>query len=1140
MTAPLTIYNASAGSGKTFTLALEYITLLIQRPDNFMRTLAVTFTNKATEEMKIRILSNLHGLSRGYSDADAYLKHLMQRTGLSEAQVRERARQSLDLMMQNYSYFRVETIDAFFQTVLRNLARELELSATMRIDLNQNHQAESEAVDTMIERLSESDDIYSSLMSYIRNNIDDNKSWNVVSALKEFGRHIFDDRYIESREALTADIEASGDNQPYSKKHKIYFDELIKCCREMEKILSKFLQGQYAEFEKVLADNGYSTADLKQGQRAGATTYLRNLSQGKTKDADLKGSDGKRLEKLQDVDNWVNKPKKNEVARSEVLKELIRTTLLPMINETEKQRIQYNTVVQTRRHLHELSLLAFIDAQVREKNKEENRFQLSDTQHLIHRMIGDDPAVIPFLYEKIGARLHHIMIDEFQDTSDVQWRNFSVLLEHCTSLPDSHSLVVGDVKQSIYRWRNGDWRLLSGLGAALPQSDQKTLGTNWRSKRRIVEFNNAFFMSAIDHEMEMLRNEGVENSSLEAFANAFKYGTSTPSADQVAQGMAIEQRVKPGSKDEGMVRAFIFEKSTQPEDIYHYISDIISELMNEGAKMSDIAILVRNNKEIPPIAEWFSKHKPGVPIVSELAFRLDSSSVVCMLVSALRLLTHPEDELTRATLILQYHSILGDGRDINSLLHSQWKDDASLLPAELSTDRQRLLTLPLPDLLSELQRLLQTERRSDQSAFISTFLDQVSSYCANYGSDIEQLLSYWEERMHQITISSDAPEGVRILTIHKSKGLEYDHVIMPDCGWKMEKTNGTDIWCKPKVGLRNLPIVSIAYSGALKDTEYRNDYMEEHMQLTADNLNLLYVAFTRARSTLTIIARKGDKGTRLPLITDLLPTMAAGIGQLREKEHLSLPEIEETAKAADATAAGGGDHAEEAGASNLPEPLYTFRYGQWNGKERKTSEQTENRLLMSEESEGVEYHTYRQAATFMQSRESRQFVEEEDDSDDDSQKQRMDYLRRGNIVHSIFSRIRTLADLPRERQRMENEGLLYGDVISNEQLSQWLDQLSSHPQVREWFSPQWQVITERSILTRNKRDGQIETRRPDRIITDGTKTIVIDYKTGSHHSAFHEEHKAQVRNYMEYLKEMHYPEVEGYLWYMKSGKVVKV
>ena len=217
MTAPLTIYNASAGSGKTFTLALEYITLLIQRPDNFMRTLAVTFTNKATEEMKIRILSNLHGLSRGYSDADAYLKHLMQRTGLSEAQVRERARQSLDLMMQNYSYFRVETIDAFFQTVLRNLARELELSATMRIDLNQNHQAESEAVDTMIERLSESDDIYSSLMSYIRNNIDDNKSWNVVSALKEFGRHIFDDRYIESREALTADIEASGGNQPYSK-----------------------------------------------------------------------------------------------------------------------------------------------------------------------------------------------------------------------------------------------------------------------------------------------------------------------------------------------------------------------------------------------------------------------------------------------------------------------------------------------------------------------------------------------------------------------------------------------------------------------------------------------------------------------------------------------------------------------------------------------------------------------------------------------------------------------------------------------------------------------------------------------------------------------------------------------------------
>lgn len=1139
MRAPLTIYNASAGSGKTFTLALEYITLLIQRPDNFMRTLAVTFTNKATEEMKIRILSNLHGLSRGYADADGYLKPLMERTGMSEQQIRERAGQSLRMMMQDYSHFRVQTIDAFFQTVLRNLARELELSATMRIDLNQNHQVESEAVDTMIERLSEKDDVYSSMMNYIRHNIEDNKTWDVVSSLKNFGKHIFDDRYIENRDALTADIEKSTEDLPYNKKHKKYFDELIEACRKMESLLMDYLKGQYAIFEETLTNNGYSISDLKRANSAGAALYLRNMSEGRMDDKSLKGNDGKRLEKLQDVDNWVKKPKKSEMERNQVLRDLVSTTLLPLVNDTEDQRRRYNTVLHTRRHLHELSLLAFIDARVREMNKEENRFQLSDTQHLIHKMIGNDPAVIPFLYEKIGTRLHHIMIDEFQDTSEVQWRNFSVLLQHCMSLTDSHSLVVGDVKQSIYRWRNGDWRLLSGLGASLPQSEQKTLGTNWRSDRRIVEFNNAFFMAAIRHEMEMLREEGVNEASIEAFANAFSYGTSTPTAEQRAQGMAIEQRVKPGSADAGMVRASIFGKDTPDECIYEYMGSMIGELMADGAKMSDIAILVRSNREIPPIAEWFSKNMPEVPIVSELAFRLDSSLSVSTLVSALRLLTHPDDELTRATLILQYHAVKGDDSDTNSLLHSGWKEDGSLLPEQLSSDRQRLLTLPLPDLLSELQRMLCTEQRSDQSAFISTFLDHVGTYCQNYGSDIDQLLKYWDERMHQDTINSEVPNGVRILTIHKSKGLEYDHVIMPDCAWKMEMTNGNDIWCKPQIPLRALPIVSIPYSSSLKDTYYRNDYMEEHLQLTADNLNLLYVAFTRARSTLTIIACNGNKNTRLPLITDLLPGMADRIGEIREKEHLPEPVIEETIqeKTDDEEVETENGNTDEV---HMPEPIYTFCYGEWKGREEKEEKQTDNRLLMREESEEVEYHTYRQAARFMQSRESRQFVEPEEDDDDENKSARMEYLRRGNIVHSIFSRISTLADLPRERSRLESEGLLYGDVISSEQLSKWLEQLSSHPQVREWFSDRWQVITERSILTRNAESGQIESRRPDRIITDGERTIVIDYKTGSHRSAYHEEHKKQVSEYMTYLRQMHYPNVEGYLWYMKSGKVVKV
>ena len=401
----LLVYKASAGSGKTFTLAVEYIKLLMLNPRAYRQILAVTFTNKATAEMKERILTQLYGIWKEDPASDAYLKRIKEdlakkpeTASLSDRELRQRAGMALQYMLHDYSRFRVETIDSFFQSVMRNLARELELSPNLNIELN-NAEVLSDAVDSMIEKLTPSSPVLAWLLDYINERIADDKRWNVSNEVKSFGRNIFDESYIERGEGLRFKLRSP-------ETIKLYRDVL----REMETDALEQMKGFYDQFEGELEGHALVPEDLKGGAR-GIGSYFRKLRDGRLADKDVLNATLQNC--LADARNWATKTssRKDEIIR------LAETSLIPLLQDAERFRPQKNRTINSCRlslqHLNKLQLLNHIDEEVRTLNREHNRFLLSDTNALLHKLVHEGDS--SFVFEKIGANIRNVMIDEFHE-----------------------------------------------------------------------------------------------------------------------------------------------------------------------------------------------------------------------------------------------------------------------------------------------------------------------------------------------------------------------------------------------------------------------------------------------------------------------------------------------------------------------------------------------------------------------------------------------------------------------------------------------------------------------------------------------------------------------------------------------------
>ena len=1074
MVKPLTIYKASAGSGKTFTLATEYIKLLVMNPTSYSHILAVTFTNKATEEMKMRILSQLYGIWKQLPDSDNYMQHICTATEMSESQVSERAGKALNLLLHHYNYFRVETIDTFFQSVLRNLARELDLTANLSISLNDT-QVEEQAVDQLIDSLTHTDVMLQWLMKYIMETISEDRSWNIIGQIKQFGKTIFRDYYKEHSIEL---------NELLSDEH--FLSSYMEQLRQIRSNAETYMKEIADSFFDVLDSEHLKIEDLSYG-KSGVAGFFLKLRGGQMDESIIK----KRVtDCMVDATNWYSK--KNE--RAEQIHYVASDLLIPLlrraIEERPRQWKLFKSADLTLRHLNQLRLLGSIEQRVRHMNEEANRFLLSDTQQLLHALI--DGSDTPFIFEKIGSQLQHVMIDEFQDTSTVQWQNFKVLLSETMSQEDAENLIVGDVKQSIYRWRSGDWRLLNDIQAQFPdpeaQLDIRTLSTNYRSQRNIIEFNNLFFSTAAQLEYLALQDDPEATALQRAYAD-------------------VEQTVPDKLEENGLIHIQLLPSEDYQENTLMQIADIVCDLRDKGIKPSEMAILVRSNASIPLIADYFTKHLPDIRIVSDEAFRLDASVAVNLLVEALHLITHPDDSLAKADIAKLYQCYVLESQTTDNELLLSTNPLDELLPEAYINHFEELLNLSLYELTERLYTIFGLNRLKGQSAYLCAFYDQLISFTTENSTGIDAFVTEWEENLCAKTIQSDEIDGIRLISIHKSKGLEFDHVIIPFCDWQLEKSQGNILWCQPdEAPFNELPIVPIDYNQKqMMGTIYEDDYRHEHLQNTVDNLNLLYVAFTRASQSLFVIGKRHAKNSRSVLIEQVLPLVS-------EKKPTAIL----------------------SGIENENEPL-VFSFGSLivrTAEDTSCTNLSPNPFLQQTTTIGIDIDTFDNPVSFRQSNRSKDFITQQDEENDDQQQRQ--YIQTGSILHQIFSTIRTTADIDVALKRLQLEGILYDEQITAEKISSMLRKRLQNPRVADWFSDRWTLFNECTILT--VEDGEVIERRPDRVMTDGNEWVVVDFKFGSPKDEYHD----QVRQYMQLLADMGHSNIKGFLWFVYSNKITEV
>lgn len=1078
----LTVYKASAGSGKTFTLSVEYIKLLINDPTSFRSTLAVTFTNKATEEMKVRILSQLYGIWKRLPDSKSYIEKIKTDMDVTEEFMAERAGMALHNIVNNYSYFRIETIDSFFQSVLRNLARELDLTANLRVELN-DYQIERNAVDDLIDNLSEDDQVLAWIMDYIHENLQDDKNWNVIGQIKKFGENIFREFYKTNSKLLNEKLLEEG-----------FFKQYTSKLRNLRNEAEAEIVNEAELFFDILNNNGIDIQDLSYG-KSGPAGYFVKIRSG-VYDESLITSRVKTAMDNGNGDGWVKKTADAE------LKAIASSKLTPALINAEKTRCRnwpiYQSAVLTLRHLNQLRLLNSIENKVRDMNQEANRFLLSDTHTLLHSLIKDSDS--PFIFEKIGTRLNNIMIDEFQDTSTVQWQNFKVLLEECMShSSEQGNLIVGDVKQSIYRWRSGDWRMLNNIEREFPTMrnmlNVKSLDTNYRSSRRVINFNNAFFTQAAEIEYRDLTNgDELQDENTDNSAEQLKKAYSD-----------VEQNVPDFRKQTGYVSVELLPQEDYLEQTLQKTADAVRELLEAGAESSDIAIIVRSNSTIQQLAEYFAEAMPDVRIVSDEAFRLDSADSVNIIVNAMHCLTHNDDKISRTYIAKAYQiRVLGKDNELIDRLLATEDGVNNALPKQFADNAPDLLAMPLYELAEKLYDIFGLKNIEGEDAYIYAFYDCLTDYLKNNTADIDKFVEEWDDSICSKTIQVNTTQGIRLITIHKSKGLEFENVIIPFCDWSIEKTN--TIWCSPKVAPFNeLPLVPVDFNAKqMKGTIFEDDYNDEHLQNCVDNLNLLYVAFTRASQSLYVLARRGNANQRSYTIEEAIGNMELEDGILE------------------------GDPSDK-------KCIIKYTYGTLETADKKKATQSDNIFMPQVSNKNVKMVTYDSHTDFRQSNKSREFVCDEDDSNSE-EKQRLAYIKTGRVLHHLFATINTTDDIEPSLKKLEIEGLIEDSNLTCESLRKMLHKRLENKQVADWFSGRWQLFNECTILDYDEATDMVKEHRPDRVMKDGDKVVIVDFKFG----AYRPEYTNQVRRYISLTKGMGYEDVKGYLWFVYTNNIEEV
>lgn len=1016
----LHIYNASAGSGKTFTLARQYLRMLLsdtQHTDDkrlpHSRILAVTFTKKATAEMKERILYELFVLSTTPEQSEHWevLHHELR---LNPKQMQQRARLLLVGILQDYTRFSVSTIDGFFQQVIRTFAKELGLSATYDLSMD-GEEIVQEAVDEIFKRIRTENntdhELVEWMMDFIQKNIDEDHQWNPNQSIKLFSNQLLKEQLI----VRMPDLQKVFSNKDFIRNYRA---QLQQICQEKEQQVSTLL---------LQAIRIFQTQELEKWNRNILSAF------NKTPEEWLRNNIGNTFfNVLADTSKIVTKSKTSK-AEQQLLFNIYDQQLAPIflsLHElcTGESAIDYITAKEILPNLYTLGILQDVAKQIETTNRNLGRLPISETNLLVNQLI--DQQEVPLIYERYGQHFRHYMIDEFQDTSALQWQNFAPLIQESESyLLDN--LIVGDVKQSIYRFRNSDWSLLKNIPGQFPQHKAHIMPNNWRTAPVIIEENEKLMLQ--------FSNRLVEN-----ICNKYNQHDLGTDITHIFDPTFMHQ--EPAKNYAGYFHLQFVEGTDAEEKTLNILHQQLQTLQQEGIDLKRVTLLVRYSNQAASLARF----------LIEKGYNVQSSE-------GLQIGSHP-------TIQLLINLLQQEGDTFEPISEKYIQKNFGTFTEQHYSDIQHAQQLPLYEQVQHLINTLLLAQQEGVVPYLNAFLDTIYQFTKNRVADRKAFLEYWERKGKKQTIAAPpTSNAIRIMTIHSSKGLEFDIVFIPFFTWEISKTRPTDIiWCEPKTApFDQLPLVAVHPSKNLLQSHFRQQFINEQIAQSIDNLNLVYVAITRPRYRLYIYCQLNRKNTGsvgaevYTLYKDSLDDNLT-YRVPAEEELTPLPTLREEL--------------------SLTRPA-KYTYVPIN-----------NRLTLRSRAE-----------------------------DDFSEQAPLATVDLGILMHLWLSYIRTWADAEPALVRL----IRYGQVTEQQAIE--LRQQLAHLQAlierenhSDWFTGQYTILAEQDILTPS---GNMH--RPDRVMINGKHAIVIDYKFGHEQPKSHLE---QVRDYMALLQQMGYS-TEGHIIY---------
>ena len=1044
------IMKASAGSGKTYSLARKYISILLGSKDRYAyrHILAVTFTNKATDEMKSRILKELYVMASAPSDS-SYLDWFVPSVFPSASELQKKAEAVLHDILHDYSAFAVSTIDRFFQQTLKAFSREIGHFASYQVELDKASLV-AESVDRILDSLTEDD---GGLLGWLTD--------NVLEQIEQGGRYSMDANLLDMAARLKSFqrqevLESAGmdGDEDYSKERLL---EIRQRCREIIVLFRNEARTRADKALAVITEAGVDPAESRNKFMNELYVYSELLDTDRVprpKDSFLKNAS--------DSDLWFAKTKAKALLPK--VYPFLEAPLEDFCSLFGKEFEVYNTACILDGQLYGLGVAGELAHTFNELMKEKNVLCIEDSNTILRDIIDGSDA--PFVYEKIGVRYDHYLLDEFQDTSRVQWQNFSPLLKESES-KGGDNLIVGDVKQSIYRWRGSDWKLLQeSIPTEFPGHTQTVLDTNYRSLSNIIGFNNAFFKTAAAVLDGMDGNEGSGRMSEIYFD--------------------VSQKVSKSDKDSGNVSLTFCPKEQELDKVL----ESVLEARDSGALLSEIAVLVRGKASGEAVARHLIDN--GIAVVTDDSLKVKGSITVRRIVSLMSLAENPDDT-------------------VNGYL-------------------ARSLDVPVPkacgSLVDMAESLLRSLKAGDpdevwkgEILHIQSFMDSLQDYVNSNGNSLRGFLKYWEGEDPSIS-SPSSGESVRIMTIHKSKGLAFPYVIIPFVEnilmYKADKH-----WCMPDLTGTSLEgLAEGAYDVSLgsdsADTLFAEDYRKENFLQKVDNINILYVAMTRP-------------ALGVHLISALPPAkcvQAVEAGKLPEFKNFSqiLYWYMASGNGGDAVRTDDGDSF-RFDVGNIVD-FNKFRKGDASGlKDFEMAPGNEYPSISLNVGEGDPDTDVRERGRLKYSADSIDFFSEDGEAGISASNR-----IKGVVLHEILSRMTVEDDL----EKAVRKSLESGD-ISEEEFTPIVSLLRSRlEEVRSegWFDcTPAEVMNEASLIDT---DGQVY--RPDRVILKDGKVMIIDYKFGGHYRKY----EGQLKTYAEIWRRMGYADVSACLWYVHSGEVKKV